>query len=112
MMTTCSDIASAKGEFILKTVTKIPTQEWIKATDQMPAVGKKILAVAWRDNTVCQAWWNGENYVLVAADEQGAIQVYQVLPAAISYWCKMPKAPAISNNLHEWAQQKLNGTMH
>jgi hypothetical protein len=96
----------------LETVTKIPTPEWIKATDQMPVISKKILAFVWRDNTVCQAWWNGDYYVLVAADEQGAIQVYHVLPAAISHWCSMPEAPAVLNNMNNWAHQKLNGTMH
>ena len=69
LTTTCSDNALAKGEFILKTQTKIQAQEWTQATNQMPAVGKKILAFVRRDKTVCQAWWNGEHF-LVATDEQ------------------------------------------
>lgn len=96
----------------MKTKTKIQVQEWIPATIKMPAIGKKILGFVWRDKTVCQAWWNGEHYVLVAADEQGLIQVYQVPLTAISHWCHMPEVPAISTNVHELVEHRLNGTMH
>lgn len=112
MITTYSDSTLAKGELTLKIQAKIQAQEWTQTTDQFPEVGKKILAFAWRDKTVCQAWWNGENYILVAADEQGIVQVHQVIPAAISHWCHMPAVPAVSNTEHELIEQKLNGTMH
>lgn len=95
----------------MKTQTNPRTPKWIQSADQMPEVGKKILVVIWRDKTVCQAWWNGEYFVLVAADQQGIIQVYQVLPEAISHWCDMPALPSASNNVHELIEQKY-GTMH
>jgi hypothetical protein len=96
----------------LKTQTKIQAQEWTQATNQMPAVGKKILAFVWRDKTVCQAWWNGEHYLLVTTDEQYLVQVYQVPLTAVSHWRDMPEVPEISTNVHELVEHRLNGTMH
>lgn len=96
----------------MKTKTKIQPKEWTQTKSQMPDVGKKVLAFVWRDKTVCQAWWNGENYILVAADEQGCVQIYQVLPAAISHWRDMPELPEAANNVHAMVEHQLTATMH
>ena len=83
--------AKAKGEFILKTKTKIQPQEWTETKDQTPPLGQKVLVFVWRDETVCQAWWNREHYLLVAADEQGIVNIYHVYPSqlAIGEPCQM-----------------------
>jgi hypothetical protein len=59
----------------MKTKTKIVAQEWTDTKDQTPSQGQKVLVFVWRDETVCQAWWNGEHSLLVAADEQGLVNV-------------------------------------
>ena len=85
---------------------------WISTQEKMPVIGQKIMAFLWMDKVVCQAWWNGERYVVVAADEQGKVVIYEVLPIAISHWQTMPEIPEISNSVQEEWQTKLNGTMH
>jgi len=104
--------AIAKGEFILKTTTKIQQQEWTETKEQTPTLGQKILVFVWRDESVCQAWWNGEHYLLVAADKQGIVNVYQVPPISISHWREMPEMPSMSHNVHNMADHKLTGTRH
>jgi len=106
--------AKAKGEFILKTKTKIQPQEWTETKDQTQSLGQKVLVFVWRDETVCQAWWNGEHYLLVAADEQGLVNVYQVPPISISHWRTMPDMPAMtnSNNVHHISEHKRSALMH
>ena len=83
--------ATAKREFILKTKTNIQPQDWTETKDQTPSLGQKVLVFVWRDETVCQAWWNREHYLLVAADEQGIVNIYHVYPSqlAIGEPCQM-----------------------
>ncbi|GEM_PF-3561111 len=85
---------------------------WMSTQEKMPVIGQKIMAFLWMDKAVCQAWWNGERYVVVAADEQGKVVIYEVLPTAISHWQIMPEIPDISSSRQEEGQTKLNGTMH
>ena len=92
--------------------TNVTPERWTETKSQMPTIGQKVVVYLWMDKTVNQAWWNGEHYILVAADEQGQVQVYQVLPEAISHWCKMPKQPELNDNVIELADHQLNGTLH
>ncbi|OUR73315.1 hypothetical protein A9Q78_04120 [Methylophaga sp. 41_12_T18] len=87
--------------------------EWTETKDQMPDVGQKIIVFLWMDETVSQAWWNGEHYVLAAADEQGIVTIYKVLPIAISHWSSMPELPITSNSVDDsaWQQQPAQ-TVH
>ncbi len=85
---------------------------WTSTQDQMPVIGQKILAFLWMDKAVCQAWWNGEHYIVAAADEQGRVIIYQVLPVAISHWQTMPEVPNMSSLAEQEWQTRLNGTMH
>ena len=96
----------------MKTKTKAYTQKWTETKNKMPAIGKKILVFVWRDETVCQAWWNGEHYLLVAADKHGLVNVYQAPPTSISHWQNMPEIPAMSNNIHNISEHRLTGTRH
>ena len=87
--------------------------QWIQTKDRMPKMGQKVVVYLWMDKAVNQAWWNGEKYFLVAANEEGIVSVYEVLSEAISHWQLMPDMPA---ELHDTAaeqwEDKLNGTMH
>ncbi|MBL4638361.1 MAG: DUF551 domain-containing protein [Proteobacteria bacterium] len=78
--------------------------EWTETKDQMPEVGQKVVVFVWRDEAVYQAWWNGEHYVLVAANEEGKVTIYEVLPIAISHWQQMPETPVVANavNNNQW----------
>lgn len=96
----------------MNTQHQTAAENWIETQDHMPDVGQKVIVYLWMDKTVNQAWWNGEYYVLVAADEHGQVQIYQVLPEAISHWCTMPKHPALSDNVLDMVEHKLNGTLH
>lgn len=92
--------------------TRLPHQ-WIQTKDRMPAIGQKVVVYLWMDKAVNQAWWNGEKYVLVAANEAGIVSVYEVLPEAISHWQLMPELPTELNDsaTQQW-EDKLNGSMH
>jgi len=96
----------------VRTVTKIQTQDWTETKNTMPSVGEKVVVYLWMDKSVNQAWWNGESYVLVAADEEGLVQVYQVQPSAISHWQAMPEIPEVANNVHFMHEDKQYGVMH
>lgn len=87
--------------------------QWIQTKDRMPKMGQKVLVYLWMDKAVNQAWWNGENYILAAANEEGIVAVYEVKPEAISHWQLMPDMPVESNDndVEQW-EDKLNGTMH
>lgn len=88
-------------------------RQWIKTKHRMPAMGQKVVVYLWMDKVVNQAWWNGEKYILVAANEEGVVSVYEVLPEAISHWQLMPDLPSELNDYatEQW-EEKLNGTMH
>jgi hypothetical protein len=96
----------------MKTKSKIVAQKWTETTESSPSIGQKILVFVWRDETVCQAWWNGEHYILVAADEQGLVNIYQVPPNSISHWQNMPENPAIPNNIHDISEHKHAASVH
>jgi hypothetical protein len=96
----------------MKTKSKIVAQEWTETTEHSPTIGQKILVFVWRDETVCQAWWNGKHYILVAADEQGLVNIYQVPPNSISHWQNMPENPAMSNNIHDMSAHKQAASVH
>jgi len=87
--------------------------EWTETKDQMPEVGQKVVVFVWRDEAVYQAWWNGEHYVLVAANEEGKVSIYEVLPIAISHWQQMPATPVVANaiNNDHWENFQAN-TIH
>jgi hypothetical protein len=78
--------------------------EWTKTQQQMPEVGQKVVVFLWMDETVSQAWWNGKHFVLAAANEEGIVAIYEVLPVAVSHWQFMPENPTISKsaNNHKW----------
>jgi len=80
--------------------------EWTETKEQMPDVGQKIVVCLWMDETVSQAWWNGEHYVLAAADDQGIVTIYKVLPIAISHWCSLPDLPTNCNSVanQQWGE--------
>lgn len=87
--------------------------EWTETKDQMPEVGQKIVVFLWMDEAVYQAWWNGEHFVLAAANEEGAVKVYQVLPVAISHWQHMPEMPKVANTTQEYTwDSAMTGTVH
>ncbi len=96
----------------MKTQTHSTTEHWTETQELMPSVGQKVIVYLWMDKTVNQAWWNGEHYILVAADEQGQVQVYQVHPKAISHWCTMPEHPQLANHDELLTEQRLTGTLH
>lgn len=87
--------------------------EWTETKDQMPEVGQKVVVFLWMDEAVYQAWWNGKHYVLVAANEEGAISIYEVLPVAISHWQHMPEIPKVADavNNDQW-EHIQTGTVH
>jgi len=96
----------------VRTVTKIQTPDWTETKHTMPSIGEKVVVYLWMDKTVNQAWWNGEHYIVVAADEEGQVQIYQVQATAISHWQNMPERPAHANNVHIMDETRQYGVMH
>jgi hypothetical protein len=70
----------------------------------MPEVGERVMVFMWMDNAVYQAWWNGEHYVLAAADAEGTVNIYKVLPEAITHWQPLPLQPSSSKAVKKHMQ--------
>jgi hypothetical protein len=87
---------------------------WTKTQDTMPEVGQKVVVFLWMDETVSQAWWNGEHYVLAAPNEEGKLTIYEVLPFAISHWHEMPTMPHLSSTQtnHQWDEHPQLKVVH
>ena len=72
--------------------------EWSKTQQQMPTIGQKVIVFLWMDDSVSQAWWNGEHFILAATNDKGIIAIYEVLPVAVSHWQAMPEIPTLTSS--------------